>query len=512
MFLLLNRIKSKNSYKTLVAESKIFLSSYPDVVIIYIMKLHPAEIAKEIKNYSFFKSFREDLLLQICTMTELKIFSKDEFLLKENEKNTKLYFIRKGFAEILLAGEVVAILQNAGEVMGEMSVVLNTPATSTIRAASSLECWVLDSENFAHVNPKDLDHFQSLLYRIYSIVLADRLTKTNEKARFFEIANRELHQAQMALDTTGNKKVLLVDSDRKQLVMAKVAVGSTGVKMDTASDLATAQTLVATNPYDAVICDEQSISLLKELSDSNNPAKLIMMTSKFIKTNLKHYRGNEFVNTIITRDVEDRPLTIRTMLTTLTKILSQDIFGLEKYLSWGVEVQTRTVKSSIEREELKSEMVNYFRHLGVRQTVLDRCNTVAEELLMNAIYDAPMDSNRKSLFNHYSRRTEVRLETHLQSQFKYACDGMHLALAVVDPFGGLTKDIIINYLESCYEGQAGTLNDEKGGAGRGLHQIIENSDLTIFNVKKNFRTEVISLFYVESNKKEPQPSFHYFFT
>lgn len=479
--------------------------------IIKEMKLHPAEIAKELKTYNFFKSFRDDLLLQISTMTELKTFKKGEFVLKENEQNKKLYFIRSGVAEVVLVGEVVAILQTPGEVMGEMSVVLQKPATTTIRAAGDLECWVLDSENFAHVDPKHLDHFQSLLYRIYSIVLADRLTKTNEKARFFEIANRELHQAQMALDKTGNKKVLLIDSDRKQLVMAKVAVGSTGVKMDTAMNMAAAEALLAANQYDAVICDEQSMALLKKLNESKNPAKLIMMTSKLIRENLKYYRENDFVNTMITRDAEDRPLTVRTMLTTLTKILSQDIFGLEKYLSWGVEVQTRQVKTSSQRTELKEEMVEYFKHLGVRQTVLERCHAVAEELLMNSIYDAPMDSSGKSLFNHYSRRTEVVLDTHLQSQFKYACDGMYLALAVVDPFGGLTKDIIINYIESCYEGRAGTLNDGKGGAGRGLHQIIENSDLTIFNVKKGFKTEVISLFYVETNRKEPLPSFHYFF-
>jgi len=482
------------------------------VYIIESMKPHPAEIAKELKSYSFFKSFSDDLLLQLCTMTEHTTFKKGECVLRENEKNTKLFFIRSGVAEIVLAGEVVAILQTPGDVMGEMSVVLEKPATSTIRAATDLECWVLASEQFAHVNAKDLDHFQSLLYRLYSIVLADRLTKTNEKARLFEIANRELHEAQVGLDNIGTKKVLLVDSDRKQLVMAKVAVGSTGVRMDTASDVATAENLILANQYDAVICDDIAMPLLKKLRDSKNPAKLVLMTSKNVQNNLHHYRDNQFVNSIITRDVDDRPLTIRTVLTTLTKVLSQELFGLEKYLSWGVEVQSQTVRSSAQRTDLKDEMVQYFRRLGVRQTVLDRCYTVAEELLMNSIYDAPVDSRGQSLFNHFSRRTEVVLDTHLQSQFQYACDGMYLALSVVDPFGGLTKDIIINYLESCYEGRAGSLNENKGGAGRGLHQIIENADLTIFNVKKGVRTEVISLFYVESNKKEPLPSFHYFFS
>lgn len=72
--------------------------------------------------------------------------------------------------------------------------------------------------------------------------------------------------------------------------------------------------------------------------------------------------------------------------------------------------------------------------------------------------------------------------------------------------------MIVNYLLSCYNGQAGSLNENKGGAGRGLHQIIENAEITIFNVKKGVRSEVICLFNIDGQKKEAQPSFHYFFT
>ncbi|MNL35107.1 hypothetical protein D3C87_1571190 [compost metagenome] len=86
-----------------------------------------------------------------------------------------------------------------------------------------------------------------------------------------------------------------------------------------------------------------------------------------------------------------------------------------------------------------------------------------------------------------------------------------MAVSVSDPFGALTKDLIIDYLLSCYTGKAGEMNTNKGGAGRGLHQIIENSDLTIFNVKMGVRTEVISLFNLDGQKREAQPSFHYFF-
>lgn len=181
-------------------------------------------------------------------------------------------------------------------------------------------------------------------------------------------------------------------------------------------------------------------------------------------------------------------------------------------MTWGVDIQSRTVAKSTQREELREEIVAYFKNMGIRSSVLDRVNTVAEEMLMNAIYDAPLDGTGKPLFNHKSRKEEITLDTHQQAQLTYASDGMMLAIGVRDPFGGLSKDTIVNYLMRCYFGDPTQPNEGKGGAGRGLHQIIENADLTVFNVKKGVRTEVICLFNVDGMKKEAQPSFHYFFT
>lgn len=472
------------------------------------MGLHPAEIGKELRNFAFFKTFSDDMLLQISTMTVEKNFRASDFILREGELNTKLYFLRSGVAEINLENEVVAILQTPGDVMGEMSVVLKRPVTSSIIAKTDVSAFIIDSDHFSHVPQKDFDRFTALLYRVYSTVLADRLIRSNEKARLFEIANRELFEAQATLEKAGDKSVLLVDTDRKQLVLAKMAVGSSGVKMDIAADVEAAKQLLQLNKYDLVVFDDNCSEVVNFIPDIK---KCVMITTKKVEQNIPILKKTQKVNNLITRDPDDKQLTIKTLLTTLSKLLNNDVFGIEKYLSWGVDIQAKKVTSSSERMKLKDDMVAYFKRLGIRNTVLEKMYQVTEELLMNAIYDAPTDKQGKAMFNHLSRKTEVALESHLQSIIKYGCDGIYLAVSVTDPFGSLTKEIIINYLDSCYNNQAGSLNTGKGGAGRGLHQIVENSDLTIFNVKSGQRTEVISIFFTETNKKEPNPSFHYFF-
>lgn len=474
------------------------------------MKLHPAEIAKEIKAFSFFKSFAEDLLLQTSVMVHTESFPVGALILQEGQKNSSLFFLRSGKVEISLASEVIATLDTAGEVFGEMSVITSNPTSTTVRALSAVECFVIRSEDFAHVHPKDKDRFQSLLYQIYCNVLTERLMKTNEKARLFEILNRELYEAQQNIQKVGGN-VLLVEPDKKQQLPVRMALGGTGVQLDIADSSESARQFLAQNKYDIVLCEEGCVEILKEVHEKKSVPYSILLTSKDVQGNLRILETNRYVDNIISRDSDDRNATIRYILTALGKLMNKDLFGIEKYLTWGVEVQNKQVSKSNQRESLREDLYSYFKKMGIRSTILDRVNTVVEEMLMNAIYDAPVDSQGKSVFNHISRKEEVQLDTHQQSQLRYASDGVFLAVAVKDPFGSLTKDVIIDYLLSCYGGNAGSMNSEKGGAGRGLHQIIENADLTVFNVKKGVRTEVICLFNVDGQKRVAQPSFHYFF-
>lgn len=474
------------------------------------MILHPAQIANEIKAFSCFRTFSDDLLMQISAMIKPASFAQGTVILKEGNKNSSLYFLRQGKMEISLSGETIAVLDQPGEVFGEMSVITSDPASTTVKALSEIQVFTIQAEDFKHVHPKDKDRFQALLYQLYSVILAERLMRTNEKARLFEVLNRELYEAQNAIQKSGAGKILLVEPEKKQQLSIRMALGGTGMQLDIAGDIQAAQSFLSENEYDIVLAQESCVDVLKSLPEKDCCG--VLLTNKDAQGNVEILQKNRFVNHIISRDSEDKNATIHCVLTALSKLLNKDIFGIEKYLTWGVEVKNKAITSSSQREQLRAEVQFYFKKMGVRSTVLDRVDIVLEELLMNAIYDAPVDIQGKSVFNHLSRKQEVKLDTHQQSQLSYASDGMVLAIGVKDPFGTLTKDIIINYLTSCYTGNAGTLNAGKGGAGRGLHQIIENADITIFNVKKGMRTEVNCLFFTDGQKREAKSTFHYFFT
>lgn len=473
--------------------------------------MHPVDIAKEIKTYPFFRAFTDDLLMRASAMVHVENFESGAFLLQEGQSNHSLFFLRSGKIEISLSGEVIATLECPGEVFGEMSVITSNPVSTAVRALSPVECFVIRSEDFDHVHPKDKDRLQALLYQIYCFILTERLLRTNEKARLFEILNRELHEAQSAIEKSGGGRVLLLEPDKKRQMPIRMAMGGTGVQLDIADTPEAAHELLSQNRYDVVLGEDECVDFLGEVQDKKLSPFVVLLTASDNQGNLNILQNHRFVNHIISRNLEDRNGAIRNILTALGKLLNKDLFGIDKYLMWGVELQNRIVTNSNQRETLREELQCHFKKIGIRGTVLDRVNTALEEMLMNAIYDAPVDSNGNHIFNHISRKNEIKLDTHQQSQLTYGSDGVVLAVSVTDPFGSLTKDIIVDYLLSCYGGNAGSMNEKKGGAGRGLHQIVENADLTIFNVKKGVRTEVICLFNIDGQRREGQPSFHYFF-
>lgn len=360
------------------------------------------------------------------------------------------------------------------------------------------------------------DHLVPLRFALDGLVV----TGNEQTRKLISDSRSEIAQALTLLEPISSlystelamrsKRVLLADSNKKQQVMAKMALGGTGVKLDIVSSNEEA-TAKLTTSYDIVFVEPAMLDLAAQLVARNPQTKIVLMTSEYLPTYLPTLMQLSFMPDIISRSDEDRTFTIKNIGTTVAKLASEDLFGLEKYLAWGVEVREHAVTNSKQRPDLIGAMDTYFESLGIRKSNRERMATVVEELLMNAIYDAPVDDSGRSLFNHLPRSVQVNLAPEQYGRYRYATDGMLLAVSVEDPFGALSGSTILKYLESCYGEGVGEMNKQKGGAGRGLHQIVENADLVVFNLQPKRRTEVIALFNVDPKSAKVQyPTFHLF--
>jgi hypothetical protein len=176
------------------------------------------------------------------------------------------------------------------------------------------------------------------------------------------------------------------------------------------------------------------------------------------------------------------------------KLFQRDIFGVEKYLAWGALVREHIVQSYEEKRQALLEVAAYAADVGARRQTVARIESVTDELLMNALYDAP--SIRQGVAR---REAEIaRAGAHADGEFpallRYACDGRYFGVSVRDSYGELRKDDILDHVLRA-RAQRGTPQEKpSGGAGLGLYFVITSVTRFVANIAPGKTTEVIGLF------------------
>jgi hypothetical protein len=124
---------------------------------------------------------------------------------------------------------------------------------------------------------------------------------------------------------------------------------------------------------------------------------------------------------------------------------------------------------------------------------------VADELLMNAMFNAPRDAEGNPKYAHRDR-SYLQLESSETVSMKYCCDGRHIALSVKDPFGSLDREVMLKYLGRCL-GKSVELEEREAGAGLGLYIVFSSITQLAFNIHVGKATEVIALFYIRAGPR-----------
>jgi anti-sigma regulatory factor (Ser/Thr protein kinase) len=183
----------------------------------------------------------------------------------------------------------------------------------------------------------------------------------------------------------------------------------------------------------------------------------------------------------LVRDPADRELGI-----TSEKLVSGDVFGLEKYLAVGARIGERVVTSDIEKRTAMLEVTAWAEAVGARRPVVHRLATVVDELLMNALHDAPRES-KPTLTGADGDRGAV---------LRWASDDRTLAVSVGDGFGSIRQRDVIDHVRRARDdrGRPNPTSVEDPGAGLGLYLVLANVASLIVNVHPGRRTEVVCLF------------------
>jgi hypothetical protein len=178
-----------------------------------------------------------------------------------------------------------------------------------------------------------------------------------------------------------------------------------------------------------------------------------------------------------------------------TKALRAEIFGLQKYFPWGVTTFSMVIKSYEEKNRAIDILLRYAQLAGIRGPVRDRIQLVCDELMMNALYHAPVDAEGKELYRDRSLKELAQLPEVAPIQVQYGSSGRYFGVSVRDGGGSLTRQRALEYLMRARSGSH--IETKSTGAGLGLISVLRSVSKLVFNLQPGDSTEVIALFDME---------------
>jgi hypothetical protein len=182
------------------------------------------------------------------------------------------------------------------------------------------------------------------------------------------------------------------------------------------------------------------------------------------------------------------------------------------YLHWGFTGFQERITDSACRDRMVHKVQRFASHIGARKQITETLGELVHELLMNAMYDAPVDDHGNHKYKR-DRKANLVLPHAEQPTLRLAADGTRIAVQVTDPFGGLQRRHVFDGLVRGLSG--GRMDRSHGGAGLGMMMIHNATSAMFFDVSPGERTEVTGIVELEANQRDQRAqarSIHFFST
>jgi hypothetical protein len=286
--------------------------------------------------------------------------------------------------------------------------------------------------------------------------------------------------------------------ERNKVVGRKVArlFMATGATVQTLEDPAGLPIAVATA---GMVCADVTDGELVAAQVRARPGlRGVLWTSEPLKSSLHFMVETESIDHLLgRRDCESPPRAWEVLMTARRWSLAAPA-PLSAYLDWGAYAIELEVRSTADRDAAIGRIHQLVEMLAVPRRIGEMFGELGHELIMNAMYDAPVDARGQPRYAA-DRKAAIVLEEHERARVRIGTDGSRLALQVRDPFGRLERHHVFGGLQ---RGLAGEMDRSHGGAGLGMAVCHNASSAMFFDVSPGRHTDVTALFELEQNLRE----------
>lgn len=289
--------------------------------------------------------------------------------------------------------------------------------------------------------------------------------------------------------------------ERNKLVGRKVARLFMAVGASTAVVEEPGQVVAALDGTEILCADTFDGDLVAEQVRARPGLRGVLWTAEPLRRSLRYLVDTAAIDHVLGRRDFESPPRASEILMTARRLLGHLTAPppLAAYLDWGAHAIELEVRSTADRDAAVAQIQDLIGALAVPRRIAELFGELTHELLMNAMYDAPVDAQGRPRYAG-DRKAALVLEEHERPIVRAGTDGTRVALQVRDPFGRLERRHVF---EGLARGLAGGEQDRShGGAGLGMMVCHNASSAMWFDVARGRHTEVTALFELDQNLRE----------
>jgi hypothetical protein len=284
------------------------------------------------------------------------------------------------------------------------------------------------------------------------------------------------------------RRVLAISSDLDQLRRIVATLERAGAEVDAVRSPSAIAADVIPHRYVFFATSDGPDAAKVLVPKLRDRAHVTIVTPKASLSDLTDYLRDDRVNHVVVGDELEEGVFV-----TAQKLLTGDIFGIEKYLPEGTPVHYERLRDFEGRGKAIQTILDFAEGAKMRRQVRSAIGQVAEELLMNALYDAPVDDEGRAIFAEVDPHDRTKMRTPRPVSIRYAATDDMFAVAVRDRFGRLAKNTILAYIEKCIK-SPNQIDRKTYGAGLGLYLVANAAATYVVNVAYGIATEVVCTF------------------
>lgn len=187
-------------------------------------------------------------------------------------------------------------------------------------------------------------------------------------------------------------------------------------------------------------------------------------------------------------------------------------FGLSAYLKPGASIQSVKFQNSLQKQSGVDAIRNYLIAAKFKPRMADSISNAVDEILMNAMFDAPVDEVGKHIYSATPRTTKLELTGRSQVEMTVGFDGLYVGICVSDQYGSIDKPKLLSHVGKRYTNEEYQVRMSMAGAGIGLSNVFASGGSLYFLSESGVKTEVMVFFKRAENFRAFKDQFRFLST